>query len=102
METTLISDDILFRGEVKYSGDLQIDGKVEGRIDSDGHLQINPEGDVKAQIKVRQVSIKGKLQGNVSGELITLTSSGKVYGDIECKQLQIERGGFHNGVTLMS
>ena len=102
MEVTQIAEDIHFRGNIKYEGSLHVDGKVDGKIESVGLLQINPGGEVKADIHVRQVTIKGSLQGNVSGELVSLGSNGKVYGDIECKQLQVERGGIHNGGTLMS
>ncbi|MES0491717.1 MAG: polymer-forming cytoskeletal protein [Leptospirales bacterium] len=102
METTHITDDIKFRGEISYEGNLEIEGSVEGKIRSDGALTIEQGGVVKGNVDTRQISIKGDVQGNMKAELINISTSGKVQGDIECKQLQIDRGGIHNGVTSMS
>ncbi len=101
MSQTNISSDIVFRGEVRYEGTLEIDGKVNGKIYSNELLTIGPSGQVKADIAVRQIHIKGEVTGNISGDLVTISGSGKLHGDIECKQLQIERGGIHNGTTVM-
>ena len=102
METTHITEDIIFRGEIRYEGKLDITGSVDGRIKSDGALVIEAGGIVKGNINTRQISVKGEVQGSMVAELINITSSGKVSGDLECSQLQIDRGGIHNGITSMS
>ena len=99
---THISEDIIFRGEIQFGGELNIDGQVEGKINSEGTLLINPSARIKADIHVRQVSIKGNVQGKLEADLITILGGGKVHGDMYCSQLQIERGGTHNGTTIMS
>lgn len=101
MSLTQVSEDILFRGEIRYKGSLEVNGVVQGKIVSDELLTIGPTGKVKADIAVRQLHIKGELTGNIAGDLVTISGSGKLYGDIACKQLQIERGGIHNGTTVM-
>jgi len=102
MDTTYISEDIEFRGDISYEGKLEVNGKFEGRVRSNGALIIGGSGFVKADIEVRQISVKGEVYGNMNSELITLFGSARVRGDLTCKQLQIERGAFHNGTTIMS
>jgi len=102
MEVTEITDDILFRGQIQYDGRLDVSGKLEGKIISEGALTINLGGFFKGEIRVRQVSLKGEVNGNVKCELLSIMNSGKILGDIECKQIQIDRGGIHNGVTIMN
>ncbi|MDH4262972.1 MAG: polymer-forming cytoskeletal protein [Spirochaetia bacterium] len=102
METTEITEDIIFRGEINYDGRLDVSGKLEGKIISEGALVVNNPGFFKGDIRVRQVTLKGEVSANVKCELITIMNSGKIFGDIECKQIQIDRGGIHNGVTIMN
>lgn len=101
METTEVTDDIIFRGDIQYDGRLDISGKLEGKIISDGALVVNTGGYFKGDVRVRQVTLKGEVQGNIKCELVSIMNSGKIFGDIDCKQIQIDRGGVHNGVTVM-
>lgn len=101
MEGSEFTEDIIFRGEIQFEGRLDIRGKVEGKIISEGALNINNSGLVKGDIRVRQVSVKGEVRGNLTSDLVTIMNSGKIFGDIECKQLQVDRGGIHNGVSIM-
>jgi len=101
MEVTEITSDIIFRGDITYEGRLEISGKLEGNIHSDGILVVNSGGFFKGDIQVRQVTLKGEVNANAKCELMTIMNSGKIFGDIECKQIQIDRGGIHNGVTVM-
>lgn len=101
MSTTTISDDILFRGEIQYEGHLAVHGRVEGRLLSNDVLEVSQGGHVNADIYIDQVQIKGDITGNIKATSVHIYNSGKLYGDIDCAQLQIDRGGKHNGVTIM-
>jgi cytoskeletal protein CcmA (bactofilin family) len=102
MESTEITSDIVFRGEISYEGKLEVSGRVEGKVSSEGALILNSTGFIKGDVKVRQVSLKGDMTGNIACDLISILNSGKLFGDIECKQLQVDRGGVHNGTTIMT
>ena len=102
MSTTTISADIVFRGELRYEGRLDVHGQVDGRIQSSDVLDVGQSGKIKAEIQVKQVNLKGDVDGNVKTDSLHIFSGGKLYGDIDCSQLQIDRGGMHNGVTIMS
>lgn len=102
MEVTEVTSDIIFRGEISYEGRIEISGRIEGTIESEGALILNPTGSFKGNLRVRQVSLKGEMNGNVTCDLLSILNSGKLFGDIECKHLQVDRGGIHNGVTIMT
>jgi len=102
MESTELTGDIQFRGEIEYDGKLEISGRVEGQILSEGGLTLNSAGFIKGNVNVRQVTLKGEMVGNIDCDLISILNSGKLFGDITCKQLQVDRGGIHNGTTIMS
>ena len=101
MSTTTISEDIVFRGEIQYEGHLDIRGEVEGRLLSQDILEVNSGGKVNADIRVKQVHIKGNIEGNIKADSVHIFSSGNLHGDMDCRQLQVDRGGVHNGVTIM-
>ena len=101
MELTRITGDIVFRGEISFDGKLDVEGQVFGRIESEGNIQLHESGFIKGDIFVKNAVVKGKIQGNLTSDSLTIHSGGNVHGDIECRQLQIEKGGVHNGVSIM-
>ena len=101
-KVTEISHDISFEGEIQFQDQLIIHGKVEGQITSHGKAEISNDAEVKADLEVRDLLLKGKLQGNVNAsDSMVISSSGKFQGDVICKSIQIEKGGKHNGTTMM-
>lgn len=102
VNSTVVSEDIVFRGEISYDNHLVIEGQVEGSIRSSGRLDISASGRVIGDIFVKQVSIEGFLQGNIKeADSVLIHKSGNLNGDLETRELQIERGGKHTGLTLM-
>ena len=57
------------KGEISGSGDLYIDGEVEGKIELEGNsLTVGPNGKVNAEATAGSVTILGRLQGKVQAE----------------------------------
>jgi cytoskeletal protein CcmA (bactofilin family) len=94
-----ISQGIRIRGEVTGSEDLFVDGHVEGKLSlTKGSLTIGPNGSVKADVTAREVIVRGRLEGKISGrERVQLWSTGQVYGDVETERLSIEDGAQFRG-----
>lgn len=94
-----ISQGIRIRGEVTGSEDLFVDGHVDGKLSlANGSLTIGPNGSVKADVTAREVIIRGRLEGKVSGrERVQLWSTGQVHGDVETERLVIEDGAQFRG-----
>src|ERR1700761_7406599 len=82
--TTVLTADCEFKGALAFSGELQLHGRLEGTIESEGgSLTIGEEAVIKAEIRVADVQIHGKVQGNIHATgRIQLRGKAEVYGDL--------------------
>ncbi|MGB6670278.1 MAG: polymer-forming cytoskeletal protein [Candidatus Acidiferrum sp.] len=94
-----ISQGIKIKGEVTGSEDLFVDGQVDGKLSlTNGSLTIGPNGHVKADVTAREVIVRGKVEGKVSGrDKVQLWSTGQVTGDVQTDRLAIEDGAMLRG-----
>jgi cytoskeletal protein CcmA (bactofilin family) len=94
-----ISQGIKIKGEVNGSEDLFVDGVVDGKLNlSNGSLTIGPNGSVKADVTAREVIVRGKVEGKVSGrDKVQLWSTGQVIGEVQTDRLAIEDGALLRG-----
>ena len=94
-----ISQGIKIKGEVTGSEDLFVDGQVDGKLNlTNGSLTIGPNGIVKADVTAREVIVRGKVDGKVSGrDKVALWSTGQVNGEVQTDRLAIEDGAMLRG-----
>jgi cytoskeletal protein CcmA (bactofilin family) len=94
-----ISQGIKIKGEVHGSEDLFIDGYVEGILEiGNASLTVGPNGSVKADVTAREVIVRGRIEGKISGrEKVQLWSTGHVTGEVQTERLAIEEGGTLRG-----
>ena len=94
-----ISQGIRIKGEVTGNEDLFVDGVVDGKLDlTNGSLTIGPNGSVKADVSAREVVVRGKIEGNVTGrDRVQLWSTGQVTGEVRTDCLAIEDGALLKG-----
>ena len=94
-----ISQGIKIKGEVTGSEDLFVDGHVDGKLNlANGSLTIGPNGNVKADVHAREVIVRGKIEGKVSGrDRVQLWSTGQVTGEVQTERLAIEDGAVLRG-----
>jgi cytoskeletal protein CcmA (bactofilin family) len=94
-----ISQGIKIKGEVTGSEDLFVDGQVDGKLSlTNGSLTIGPNGVVKADVTAREVIVRGKVEGKVSGrDKVQLWSTGQVTGEVQTDRLAIEDGAMLRG-----
>jgi cytoskeletal protein CcmA (bactofilin family) len=92
--TTVLTSDCEFKGALAFSGELELHGRLEGTIESEGgSLTIGEEAVIKAEIRVNDVQIHGKVQGNVFATgRIELRGKAEVYGDLHTNRLAIDDG----------
>ena len=92
--TTVLTADCEFKGALAFSGELQLHGRLEGTIESEGgSLMIGEEAMIKAEIRVNDVQIHGKVQGNVYATgRIELRGKAEVYGDLHTNRLAMDDG----------
>jgi len=94
-----ISQGIKIKGEVTGSEDLFVDGTVDGKLNlANGSLTIGPNGDVKADVHAREVIVRGRIEGKVTGrDKVQLWSTGQVHGEVQTDRLAIEDGALLSG-----
>ena len=94
-----ISQGIRIKGEVTGSEDLFVDGQVDGKLSlTNGSLTIGPNGQVRADVTAREVIVRGKVEGKVSGrDKVQLWSTGQVTGEVQTDRLAIEDGAMLRG-----
>src|SRR5882672_12140362 len=95
-----ISQGIKIKGEVTGSEDLFVDGVVEGKLSltTNSCLTVGPNGHVKADVVAREVIVRGKIDGKVTGrDKVQLWSTGQVTGEVLTDRLAIEDGALLRG-----
>jgi len=91
-----LATDLVITGNIKTTGDIQIEGTVEGDIYA--HLLTIGEGaTVKGECIADDVVVNGRVVGRVRGLKVRLTSSARVEGDIVHKTIAIESGAHFEG-----
>jgi cytoskeletal protein CcmA (bactofilin family) len=96
----ILSSDVDIKGNVKFTNDLVVDGRIEGQIISEGNLTVGENARLKAEVKTGSVTVYGKVHGNivVAGH-VELRATAEVVGDIKAKTLSIEAGAIFVGCS---
>jgi cytoskeletal protein CcmA (bactofilin family) len=100
--TTLISPETVVIGEVHFSGNLDVEGLVQGNIiaqsGKDALLRVVGKGRVEGDIRVPYAVINGAVQGNVySTKFLELASKSRVQGNVYYTQVEMAAGSEVNG-----
>ena len=85
--TTLVSRDTVIVGDIHFSGALDVEGTVQGNIiakpGTDAVVRVIDKGCVEGEIRVPEVVINGRVEGNVySSKHLELAAKACVKGDV--------------------
>jgi cytoskeletal protein CcmA (bactofilin family) len=96
---TVLGQTVVLRGELSAKEDLLIEGQFEGTISLEDHcLTVGAEGQVKAEIRARQVVILGTITGKIMArEKVEIRRSGRLTGDLMAGAVAIEEGAYFKG-----
>lgn len=93
---SVLSSDLHVTGNMKTTGDVQVEGTIEGDIRA--HLlTIGETATIKGEVIADDVVINGRIVGRVRGLKVRLTSTARVEGDIIHKTIAIESGAHFEG-----
>ncbi|WP_323764234.1 polymer-forming cytoskeletal protein [Marinovum sp.] len=93
---SVLSSDLHVVGNMKTTGDIQVEGTVEGDIRA--HLlTIGETATIKGECVADDVVVNGRIVGRVRGLKVRLTATARVEGDIIHKTIAIESGAHFEG-----
>lgn len=105
--TTLISKSTELIGDVKFSGSLEVEGRVKGNIyaedGADARVRIMEKGFVEGDICVPTIIINGAVHGDVhSARHVELAAKATVTGNVHYNMIEMVKGAQVNGSLLYS
>jgi cytoskeletal protein CcmA (bactofilin family) len=93
---SIISADMVITGTLMSSGDIQIDGRVEGDVRSVG-LVIGDKAEIHGEVHAEEVTVRGKVTGRIRARKVLLAATSHVEGDILHEAFAVESGAFFEG-----
>jgi cytoskeletal protein CcmA (bactofilin family) len=93
---SIISADLSVTGTLNSTGDMQIDGIVEGDVRSIG-LVIGERAEIHGEIWAEDVTVRGKVIGRIRARKVLLAATSHVEGDILHEAFAVEAGAFFEG-----
>lgn len=91
-----------FEGELKFEHSFRVDGKVTGKILSDGDLVVGEKGEIDGEIRVGRLFVSGLVKGEVHAtRRLSIHPRGRVEGKVHARALIIEEGGTLEGESSM-
>lgn len=102
-QPAVLGASITIKGDLEGREDLTIEGRVEGKVSLPKQTVIvGQSGRIRADIHARQIRVEGKVEGNLYGEeLVLITPSGKLIGNIVSPSVTLENGSKFRGAIDM-
>jgi cytoskeletal protein CcmA (bactofilin family) len=100
-ETSLIAHGTIIRGDVRFTGTLHLDGRIEGSVLGEGPnavFTLSEHGQVQGEVRVPHAMINGQVTGDVyASERLELAAQARVVGDVRYSSLEMAAGAQVNG-----
>lgn len=98
---TVIGFDIVFKGDIKGENIIRVDGTIEGNLSLAKGIVIGEKAKVTGNLKSDRIIIYGNIFGDIECKELNIKSSGVVNGNIQADNVEIEMGGKYNGNLTM-
>mgnify|MGYP000370756407 CR=1 FL=1 len=104
---TLISRGTEIVGDLLFTGELQIEGKVRGNIiaeqGTDAKVVVAHKGQVEGEIRVPVIVVDGSVIGDIhSGKHVELAAKAVVQGNVHYHMIEMVKGSQVNGSLFYS
>lgn len=100
-ETSLIARGTVIRGDLRFSGALHLDGRIEGTVLAEGDdamFTLSEHGQVQGEIRVPHAVINGHVTGDVHVSVrLELAALARIDGDLRYHTLEMAAGAEVNG-----
>ena len=100
--TSVLGPGINWKGDLRGSGGVRIEGAFEGEINIRGLVVVGETGRVSCdQVQANSVIVAGAVKGNIIAEKLEIRSTGRVWGDVTTVAFSTEEGAFLRGQVRM-
>jgi len=100
--TSVLGPGINWKGDLRGSGGVRIEGSFEGEINIRGLVVIGETGRVSCEMmQANSVIVAGAVKGNITAEKLEIRSTGRVWGDVTTVAFATEEGAFLRGQVRM-
>ena len=100
--TSVLGPGIIWKGNLRGSGGVRIEGAFEGDITLRGLVVIGESGRLTCEnLKANSVIVAGTVNGCITAEKLDIRSTGRVWGDVIVVALATEEGAFLRGQVRM-
>lgn len=100
---TIVGHSVKIQGDLVSEGDIKIDGTVTGKVRTTQNLFVGPTAKVEADVNAGSATVAGAIQGDVKADgLLVILQTGRISGNIECRQLAVEEGAYFSGTCKMA
>jgi cytoskeletal protein CcmA (bactofilin family) len=98
-----LSSEVSIDGDLSFSNELLIDGKVNGKINATGTLIVGKSARIRGEVRVKSVTVQGTIEGNVfASERCVLQPGATLRGDIESPSLALDENASFLGRAKIS
>ena len=95
---TVIGPDATFKGELTFDKGLRLQGKLEGKINTQGKLHVAKEAKMHADVDAGNITVEGEVRGNLTAaDRIELKQSARYEGDLTASKLVVDEGAVFSG-----
>ncbi|MDX1346201.1 MAG: polymer-forming cytoskeletal protein [Sedimenticolaceae bacterium] len=102
--TTVIGNGTLVKGDIAFTQGLHLDGEVHGNVLGQGKdttLTVSDKGHIKGDIKVANIIINGRIEGNIhAAQRVELAENAVVIGKVEYLLLEMAMGARVEGEMI--
>jgi cytoskeletal protein CcmA (bactofilin family) len=98
---SVIGPDLAITGNLESTGEVQIEGDVQGDIHA-GRIVVGAQGRVVGDLLADEIVIGGVVQGSIRGNSLTFQGASHIEGDVYHRKLAIEQGAYFEGKSRRS
>lgn len=99
---SVIGPSVHLEGNFNSSGNIMIGGSLTGSLTTSGDVRVQEGAKVQATVSATHVYVSGEIRGDVlASELLELTPTARLYGNIEAKVLSVAPGAVLHGKCAM-
>jgi cytoskeletal protein CcmA (bactofilin family) len=97
-QSTIVTEGIQLKGEVKGTHDILLYGEFEGKIELSGVLFVGKTGRINGEIEAKTVIIEGNIEGKLTAdEKVEIRDGGKYKGDVVAASILVSEKALVDG-----